>query len=226
MKLTWKVYASCLIALVASVVLMVLFPNSQVLYGQASTLALIAALYQIFRDEAAYQKSLIVQHDQHRYELGATTHMADVVFNKHYDFCEEYHKSLVETIKHLVEKGPSEGVLNDVITLCNIRFKYAVWLTKKMDKDLELFEDSFRKIGANSLYYKGDPSGATREGKVDEMYSIFNALFYTDADKDNSIREFVTISKITNRLRDIVGTESLTGIRNSLLSNNRKREGC
>ncbi|MBI4795496.1 MAG: hypothetical protein HY790_06595 [Deltaproteobacteria bacterium] len=52
--------------------------------------ALFVALFQLFRDEAAFEKQRALQADQQYFQIGATSHMANVAFDKHAAFSEEY----------------------------------------------------------------------------------------------------------------------------------------
>src|SRR5437762_1785859 len=52
--------------------------------------ALFAALFQVFRDQAAFERQLLLQQQQQAFNLGAASHMASKAFDKHSEFCEKY----------------------------------------------------------------------------------------------------------------------------------------
>ena len=52
--------------------------------------AVIAAIFQLVRDQAAHDRAIVLQAAQNGFAVGATSHMASVAFDKHVGFSEEY----------------------------------------------------------------------------------------------------------------------------------------
>ena len=56
------------------------------IYATPSLLGLFGILYQLVRDQAQHEKKEILQKQQQLFNLGATSHMANVVFDKHVEW--------------------------------------------------------------------------------------------------------------------------------------------
>uniref|UniRef100_UPI00356A2641 hypothetical protein n=1 Tax=Pontibacterium sp. TaxID=2036026 RepID=UPI00356A2641 len=64
-------------------------PIGEVYKGVAALPAiggLFAALFQLLRDNAAHERAVELQSSQQLFNLGATSHMANTVFDKHVEF--------------------------------------------------------------------------------------------------------------------------------------------
>ena len=79
--------------------------------------ALVATLVQILRDQAAYERAMLVLVAQNRFSLGASSHMANVAFDKHVQFSEEYAEEVYKALGTLFRKGPTPEVLQHTGTL-------------------------------------------------------------------------------------------------------------
>lgn len=66
--------------------------------------SLFAALYQIFRDQAAFEKQKYFELRKRVFDIGATSHMANTLFDKHVIFCEKYIEELYKTLLTLFKK--------------------------------------------------------------------------------------------------------------------------
>ncbi len=222
MKLSWKIYAILFGVVALSFVSALLLPAENIFkyfYGSPGVLALLGVLYRLFLDETQYQKNLSLQHDQQSFDLGATTHMADVVFNEHVSFCEEYMKEMQSSVATLFREGPSPTALSLADRLLQIRIKHATWLTNEIDRNLEPFEKALRGIGAEAQYYKVDPGGANDNGAVKNMYSTFKKVLGLKENNDDSdIDPSIATSTIIRHLRGILKIEELTNLRHLLIT--------
>src|SRR5690349_14074249 len=63
--------------------------------------ALFVALFQILRDHSTFEKDRLTQEREHAFIVAATSHMSQVVFNKHVDFSEAYLKALQDLLGNL-----------------------------------------------------------------------------------------------------------------------------
>jgi threonine/homoserine/homoserine lactone efflux protein len=94
----WKVYAVTVTILVLSFVT-AWMATSELLTAILSipgVAAMVAMLYQFIRDQAAHERALDLQEKQHRFDLGVTSHMANVAFDKHMAFVEKYISTMQE----------------------------------------------------------------------------------------------------------------------------------
>jgi hypothetical protein len=193
----------------------------EVLAGIPLVGALVGALYQLARDQAAYEKELLAAEAENRFVLGASSHMANVAFDKHVAFCEEYIKEAQDALKTLFKKGPSEEVLNHSTALYEIRGKHAVWLTAQLEKELEPFEAALREIGASAGYVEAtrlDPtSSAERRKHIDSMFLTFAKVMAFKEWNGQQLSEELAISEVICRLRTILGVEELTNLRSSIV---------
>jgi hypothetical protein len=73
--------------------------------------ALIGALYQLARDQAAFEKQLHIQEKQFQFTLGAASHMANTAFDKHVAFCEKYMKEIHDAVQTLFREAETPEAL-------------------------------------------------------------------------------------------------------------------
>lgn len=140
MTRTFITYAAIFAILVVSLILVAWLPDGNFIQSIAAIPlvgSLMAALFQILRDQAAYERDLAKQDAQNRFSLGASSHMANVAFDKHVLFSEEYVAEIHEALRTLFREGPTPEVLKHTSALYALQQKYAVWLTQKIEQDLE-----------------------------------------------------------------------------------------
>src|SRR5690349_16736868 len=87
---------------------------------------------------------------KNRFTMGATSHMANVAFDKHVQFCEEYTQGVNEALVTLFRQGVHREALAKAIDLSVIRRKWVLWATPSIDTQLEKFEIALGKIGSNA----------------------------------------------------------------------------
>jgi hypothetical protein len=76
---------------------------------------------------------------------------------------EEYVKAAHAALHTLFREGPSDKVLSDAGALHGVQQKYAVWITTKIQEDLEPFQAALREIGASAWFVeatRGDTRSA------------------------------------------------------------------
>ena len=182
--------------------------------------ALFAALFQVFRDQAAFERQLLLQQQQQAFSLGAASHMASKAFDKHSEFCEKYMAEVHLTVGTLFREGPTQRALDHASKLVQLKSQYSAWLTKDILDGLAPFEAALRKIGASSslveaLRGTNDPE---RPKAVKEMYQVFKEVLVLGESKaPTDDRADVTIEAVEQRLRAILGIEQLTAIRQRLI---------
>ncbi len=170
MSRTQRFYSAIAVIFMASFAFYYWNPSSAAIQFLASIPlvgSLIAALVQILRDQAAHERAMLVLAEQNRFSLGASSHMANVAFDKHVEFSEEYAKEVHKALTTLFREGPTPEVLRHTGALYALQQKYAVWLTPKVERDLETFESALRRIGANAGYVRDAPSAEDRQQRLD-----------------------------------------------------------
>src|SRR5260370_26917350 len=116
------------------------------LAGIPAIAALFGALFLLSRDSIAYDRSVRLGEAKNRFTVGATSHMANVAFDKHVQFCEEYTAEVNRTLTFLFRRGPHGDVLQHANALADIRTNWTVWLTPEIETQLIRFEGALRTI--------------------------------------------------------------------------------
>lgn len=137
-----KLYISLGVVFLLSVLGTVYLPMDEIFKGIFATPALIAmigALFQLARDNAAHERKLDLQRKQQIFNLGATSHMANVTFDKHVEFCEKYMEEVDSAIGTLYRKGTTKEALPHANSLYALRREYSAWLTEGIGIQLSPF---------------------------------------------------------------------------------------
>lgn len=183
--------------------------------------SLTAALFQLFRDQAKHERTLITQESQNNFVLGASSHMANVAFDKHVQFSEAYVHEAQKALLTLLQKGPSEEVLNHAASLHEIRNKYIIWLTHDLENNLDPFEAALRTIGAKAGYVedtRGDEkSQKDRSKAIEILFNTFAKVMNFKEWDGKTLTDELAISALIQRLRAILGTEELMQMRSSII---------
>jgi hypothetical protein len=220
MKFSCKIYVLLFVVFVGSIALAYLFPPGTLARQLATIpggLSLIGVLYQLIRDEAKYQKDLLIQKDQQQFDLGITSHMANVAFDKHVEFCEEYLSAMHEAIKVLYREGHSRILIDQANILSAIKQKHIAWLTPAIEQGLDPFEQALREIGASAWHYAADPEGANASGSVQKAHNLLCAIIGHKKTAKIPPEENIAIPIVLSHLRKVLGIEELTIIRQKLL---------
>src|SRR6266404_9977885 len=83
--------------------------------------ALCAALFLILRDRVAHERAMFTLDVQNSFAIGAMSHLANITFDKHVSFCEEYVAEMFNTLDTMFKRGPHRDVLQHAGTLFTIR---------------------------------------------------------------------------------------------------------
>ena len=181
---------------------------------------LAVALFQIVRDNATHQRSLKLQEEQQLFNIGATSHMANTVFDRHVEFCEKYLSEVHQTVVTLTREGPTQNALTHVSTLQNLRFEYTAWITPEIDEKLMPFEQAVRNIGANSVLVNNMEQShintSARSNAIQEMHDVFVSVMGLNS--QNADEGQTTVLEIKNRIREILQINQLVKTREYLIN--------
>ncbi|MGA3372186.1 MAG: hypothetical protein ABSC48_10545 [Terracidiphilus sp.] len=144
--------------------------------------------------EIEHKLSILLSDRQNAFSMGASSHMATVLFDKHIGFCEEYVEAMSKALQTLIQAGKKDQPL-DAKELLRIRQKWALWLNDEIEVNLDRFEQDITRIGGDAQVF--DANGAP-------------------VSRDTSIRRVIA------DLRKILATEELTNLRNVLVENSVK----
>ncbi|HLE64051.1 MAG TPA: hypothetical protein VI750_12960 [Pyrinomonadaceae bacterium] len=167
MRGSWKVYAVAAVVLILSFFTAWTLPTTEILRGIISLPgvgALFAVLFQIVRDQAAHERALDLQERQQLFHLGVASHMANVAFDKHVQFAEQYISKMQDGLTQLFHTGPPGESLKFYSELVDIRLSFRAWITEDLETKVMPFEDALRQMGAKNIGLKGCRPGQTGRG--------------------------------------------------------------
>lgn len=221
-----NIYIAVTVVFVLSLGLVLVLPNGELIQTLAAIPlvgSLVAALAQILRDQAAHERALTMFAAEKLFSVGASSHMANVAFDKHVAFSEEYVQEVNDTLVTLSVEGPTEKALNHANSLYLLRRKRAVWLTPKLDEDLGRFESALRKLGAETRLVRTSPEVPDRSQWVKSMYKVFADVMGAEhmgasGWDGEDLTEELAISTVIGRLRSILGTAELSEMRSAIIS--------
>lgn len=219
MKLNWKAYVVLAGVFILSFGTLFLLPDGHELLRSAiaapGVTALLAALLQLMRDQADYEKHLEEQRREFQFTLGAASHMANAAFDKHADFCEKYMKELHDTVQTLYREGETPAALGHANKLYVLRQDYATWLTDRINADLDEFESTLRKLGADAHFIEvtsGEEGYAEqRTLRIDRNFELFSCIL--GLRNSDSIQKESMVEALKKKVRAILGVEELTKLR-------------
>mgnify|MGYP000319827968 CR=1 FL=1 len=178
---------------------------------------ILSCLFKLFRDDMEQQRKLQLQENEHKFHIGASSHMANIAFDKHIEFCEEYLREVdnLETI--LWQQGPTEKAIIHANNLWNLRKKYTAWITLEISQKLGPFEQKVRELGANQGYVEAmKGTEGNTDGKRDVLQELMNSfkeiINRSDEDHPNSV------NMIREEIRDILQINKLTKIRTNIIN--------
>lgn len=183
--------------------------------------ALLFPVFQLYRDSTAQARATQLQNEQQLFNLGATSHMANVVFDKHVEFCEKYLSEVHETTLTLFQKGPVKEALDHASNLYSLHIEYTAWITPDMTRKLEPFEKAIRQIGADaglvSALDNADDKEEARSKAIDRMYAtLVKTLNLEKLDIEHSDSNSSAIA-VQSAVRDILRIDQLVSIREQLI---------
>jgi hypothetical protein len=223
MTLNWKAYAVLAGVFVLSIGTFWLFPDGHDLLrgiiAAPGVTALLAALFQLMRDEADHEKRLDAQRREFQFTLGAASHMANAAFDKHADFCEKYMKELHDAVRTLFREGDTPAALDHAGKLYSLRQDYATWLTDRINSDLDEFESALRKLGADAGFIRSTTGhegyAEQRALRIDRNFELFNRILGLKSGEN--IQEKSMVEALKTKVRAILGVEELTKLREHLI---------
>lgn len=223
MTLNWKAYVVLAGVFVLSFGALFLLPDGHELLHNVvaapGITALLAALLQLMRDQADYEKQSEAQRREFQFTLGAASHMANAAFDKHADFCEKYMRELHDAVRTLYREGDTPAALEHANKLYLLRQDYATWLTDRINADLDEFESTLRKLGADAHFIRsttGEEGYAKqRMLRIDRNFELFSRILGLRNSDD--IQEESLVEALKKKVRSILGVEELTKLREHLI---------
>jgi hypothetical protein len=191
----------------------------QSIAGNVGIAALVGALFQLFRDHAAHERELLLRRDDQQFQIGVTSHMSNVVFDKHIAFCEEYVAEVNATVDTLIREHANLNAVDHANKLYAIRRKYATWVTTVMSGRLSSFEDAVRVIGAKAHFIevtRESPQHAEQRAKAIEfVYAEFQRILPQHFSRQ--AEDGIGSETIVARVREMLDIERLVELRTKLI---------
>lgn len=219
MTFNWRVYIALVLIVAVSFSVAWLVSTTdfwQEILRLPGVVALIGAVFQIFRDQAEYDKKLLLQRDQQHFVLGATSPMAGVTFSKHVEFCEKYIARMQEGLAELFAEGPTNKALKFSSDLKDIRLSYRAWLTTDLQNKIMPFEEALIKIGSLSNVVANSQNTQNKMRAYDKVYEIFDKVTGLQIAGQGS-DEKIAAGKIIEHLQDLLGVKQLIHLRTALI---------
>jgi hypothetical protein len=166
--------------------------------------ALLGAVFQIVRDNAAFERELEMKREDRAFVLSPAAHMAQIAFDRYIVFCEEYLKTLWEILPQLVSEGPSVKVLDMSRRLMKLRENHGLWVPPDVVKKVAPFENALWTIGAKSI----SKDLVTSEA----MFALFQEVLDLTKAPDGTSSELV-YHRVLTELQARLGIAELTVLR-------------
>jgi hypothetical protein len=216
---SWPVYFVAVLVAVISFFVTSRFSQNEwaeILTATPIPIALITILYKIFRDNLAFERKRILQNENNDFILSATSHMANLAFDKHAVFAEKYVAEVHCCIATLIQTGATKNALELAHRLRAIRLEFTVWETDAVSKTLNEFEKALRTIGAQVDGLRDLPDSDEKSKKLKEVYDIFNKVLGFE-NAPNTLSDDIIWSEVIKRIRELLGISKLTEIRQNYL---------
>jgi hypothetical protein len=220
MKYSWMVYLLLLVVIIVSFVATWRLPVSNIFKGIASVPgsgALLMAIYQIWRDRVSYERQKELQREQLSFNLSVTSHMANVAFDKHVEFCEKYVGKMSEGLHKLFVEGPTDYALSLAGELSEIRRGFRTWLTEDITTKILAYENALREIGASDRLLNALPVSEKRNKVVDKMFDTFSKVTGIK-DTEGNIDENIAPERIITHLQQVLGINEFTKLRQKVIA--------
>lgn len=185
---------------------------------------LLGLLWKVIEGEISQQRRIMLAEIQNSFLYGSTSYMAQVAFDKHVLFCEEYIQEVSETIWTLFAQGATPEALSHRDKLHHIMEKHRLWLTPEIEGQLLKFEKAIGKLGANAMLARDNP----REIKMDEIHEmnrILREVMGIEQWRGETLLKELSHSAIIDHLRLVLGIESLTNLRIKIAESSSKQIG-
>ena len=172
---------------------------------------------EVFKHELRRAHELQMEEAKNRFTVGATSHMADVAFDKHIEFSEDYAKAVLNALIELARKGPQSGASVHAQTLADIRTKWLIWVTPEVNKRLIEFEYALRSLGAYMAEADEPNPGLRAHDAHTKGYAIFAEIMGMEKWNEQPVSQERTGEAIIVKLREVLGISELTGLRRELV---------
>ena len=199
-----------------------LLPTTELMKGVVASpgiLGMLGIIFQVVRDESAFRRSKEIQQQQHIFGLGATSHMANKVFDKHVEFCERYLAEVHEIANQLFREGPTEQAVNFGNGLHTLKLEFAAWLTDDINESLFPFEQKLRELGAKKGFIDStinvEAYADARQKKIPQVYEDVSKILNLDPEKEPD--PDIAVESVVRTARSILDLDELVWLRKQII---------
>ena len=214
-KFTTKVYVALTVVIVVSIMLSLYLPMSEQyrgLFNISGAGGIVGIIIQIFRDHMASERSKLLQSQQQDHVLAVTSHMADVTFDKHVEFCESYINALTRGLFTLWASGPSKRALDVSLELMKIRQDNPTWIPAEIDSRLIEFENGISNIGLKHYELETLSVGEERSKIIKESSDIFKVIMGIKEGDSDQLKGIAAM-RVKEYLQGVLGIHELFELR-------------
>ncbi len=218
-KLTLGLLA--LVTLVAFVLAYTL-PTTELMKGIVATpgiLGMLWILYQLIRDEAAFERNKKIQNMQQTFGLGASSHMANKVFDKHVEFCEKYLAEVHRVANQLFREGPTEEAVSLGNGFYTLKLEYAAWINDEISDLLFPFEQALRELGAKKGFINStmniEAYAEARQKKIPQVHEEYSKIL--NLGNSDTPDPLVAIESVIIKARSILDLDELIWLRKEII---------
>jgi len=151
------------------------------------------------------------------FALGAASHMAEVTFDHHVQFCEEYANAFLERLPNLIGSGPSEKVEDISRELHKVRRKFELWITRDLATRLDKFEKAIFSMATDTILLR-DLHGPERLPIIERKQNTWlQVTGFIQTEPDGVVDEEKDHRAVLQALQMVLGVDRLTELRRRTL---------
>jgi hypothetical protein len=175
------------------------------------------------KDELKHASDSKLEDAKNQFVIGATSHMANTVFDKHVEFCEAYVREMQMAFAVLMRRGTTEEIRENADLLQDIRLKARVWLPPSISDRLVTYERALRWIATYDSQQKayGAMQGWRErpgyEAELDRVLKLYSEMVDEGQKPEDALRPSVRTSDVIEEIKKILGIEELTRLRSELI---------
>jgi hypothetical protein len=176
-----------------------------------------------FKDRLKSASDSRLEDAKNQFVIGATSHMANTLFDKHVEFCEAYVFEMQLALSVLMYQGPTEKLKDNAERLKDIRLKARVWLPASTFDRLLNYEMALHRIAIHDRHQKAyGPLPGYRERpeyqeEVDRVIGLYSEIIDEGPPPEGVMRPSVGTSVVIEELRKVLGIEELSRLRGELI---------
>jgi hypothetical protein len=173
--------------------------------------------YAVDLEEFKVNLQLRVEQARNSLAVGATSHMANVAFDKHVEFCEKYVAEMNLTLTTLHMEGPSQKASEHAGSLQKIRVTHTLWLSTEIQGRLAKLEFALRAIGVYERHVNNYVSADGRSERIKELFTVFMKVIGEAEWEGKVLPQETAIPTMIESLRKVLGITELTELRSTLI---------